>query len=142
MCFTYEQKQKYNILHNSLFISVYKAQHIITFHNTFCCIAICTRQSGCASLENVSEMLGEEYMLNKCYPGMYYETFDKPFSLCFVKNEQKSLHFHSIFELSRYVLFLYIYLKNISQSQKSPEEYFSSPFRCIHSIYIHSPAQI
>lgn len=30
MCFTYEQKQKYNILSNSLFISVYKAQHIIT----------------------------------------------------------------------------------------------------------------
>lgn len=29
-------------------------------------------------------------------------------------------------------------LKNLSQSQKSLEEYFSTPFKCIYSIYIHS----
>lgn len=41
-----------------------------------------------------------------------------------------------------FVLFLYIFLRNLSQSQKSLEEYFSSPFRCIYSIYIHSWAHI
>lgn len=62
---------------------------------------------------------------------------------CKTWQKKQSYHIcHYIFELSRYVLFLYIFLKNLSKSQKSLEEYFSSPFRCIYSIYIHSWALI
>lgn len=37
---------------------------------------------------------------------------------------------------------LHIPFKNLSQLQKSLEEYFSSPLRCIYSIYIHSWAHV
>ena len=89
--------------------------------------------------------LGVQCIINSD-PRLYYETVHELLTMCCVKTWQKSKlphFFHYIFELSCYVHFLYIFfLKIFHNHRKSLGEYFTSPFRYMYSIYIHSWAHI
>lgn len=119
------------------------------FHNTLCRIAICSWQSGCASQENVKRNAWrwEMYYKFRSMDVLWKHVMSLLTIMCFVKTwqEKQSYPIFTIY-LNYHVMYsFFTYLKkkkNLSQSQKSLEEYFSSHFRCIYSIYIHSRAHV
>lgn len=118
-----------------LYISVYRAhikQTVSQYFILYCILHL-------SKHVQVTKRLHK--MHSNADPRMNHETFHRAvLIICHVNTWQKSCHIflHYIY-LNYHVMYTFFtYLKKCSQSQKSLEEYFSSPSKCTFSIYIHS----